>query len=105
MVNNNDDKWLELRKNFCNLRNEFSKTYFYKQKKLGKTKAKKYDFNVFFINLAGPLDSLVGSSYPHEINEIKEIPIIYVFYNTGDDDTPSSIMDPPNGIKSHLSSV
>ena len=86
MTNISDEQWIDLGTQFCNLRKDYRKIFYYKVKQIKKTKANKYYdmYDIDFIYLAGRLDSLIQKYYPMDTFTINEINITEVFYNLGE---------------------
>ena len=86
MTDISNEKWIDLGTEFCNLREDYRKKFYYKVKQIKKTKAYKYYdmYNTDFIYLAGRLDNLIQKYYPRDIHTIKDINITKIFYNLGE---------------------
>jgi hypothetical protein len=85
MIHITEETWLHLGREFCNLKANFRKKYFYEIKKHKKTYALKYhnpyEFN--FIAMASALDNLVNWYYPPSTFTIgsRYQNITEIFYN------------------------
>ena len=88
MTNISEETWLHLGREFCNLKANFKKKYFYEMQKHKKTYAFKYHnpYENSFIIMASALDNLINSYYPSSFITIGNqnrynINITEVFYN------------------------
>lgn len=81
------EEWIELGNRFCNLKIDFKKKFYYKQKQVKKTRAFKYYNHYYyeeFCRMASALDEMIQKYYPQNIYDINNIPLTTVFYNLGE---------------------
>ena len=84
MTNISSETWLHLGGEFCNLKANFKKKYFYEMQKHKKTYALKYHnpYENSFRTMTSALDDLINSYYPSSIITIgNQYNITEVFYN------------------------